>query len=212
MLNALKSIAGLNYPKSQSAILLRSITMTIYSTQFDKDDKLPTKQLYVFFTIFEDDCSRLQTNLNQNDKINILKKNVLQKYRPYISLENYASVNELKHDLKLIEATMATTIDRNVSFISNTSTHSSRYDSSRRNSFGSRFQSQSPSNQTINRSGTPVPNEKSPNKQNDRSDTRNKSPYDEKRRSEPYEKNRNRSNSRESTSSQRYKSQANLNR
>lgn len=59
-----------------------------------------------FFTAFEDDCSRLQVQLSVQEKINILKKNVLQKYRPYIALTQFNSTDELKHALKLLEATM----------------------------------------------------------------------------------------------------------
>lgn len=67
-----------------------------------------------FVTIFEDDCSRLLTQLTSAEKINILKKNILQKYRSSIILREYGTVDELKHDLKLLESTMPN--DRNVHF------------------------------------------------------------------------------------------------
>lgn len=59
-----------------------------------------------FFTVFEDDCSRLKDELPQAEKIKIVKKIVLQKYRPYIALTNFHSLNEIKEALKILEATM----------------------------------------------------------------------------------------------------------
>lgn len=59
-----------------------------------------------FITIFEDNCSRLRNPLTTREKISILKRNVLPKYQTYIALMAFSSVNELKHSLKLLEATM----------------------------------------------------------------------------------------------------------
>lgn len=59
-----------------------------------------------FFTVFEDDCSRLPVPLSIDEKLNILKKNVLQKYRPYIALNRFNSVDEFKHALKVLEMSM----------------------------------------------------------------------------------------------------------
>lgn len=75
-----------------------------------------TESIVHFFTIFEDDCSRLQTLLTTNEKNNILKNNILQKFRPYVTLKVYGTSDELKHDLKLLEATMPNNNARNVSF------------------------------------------------------------------------------------------------
>lgn len=182
-----------------------------------------TESIVHFFTIFEDDCSRLQTRMSPSDQIHIIKKNVLQKYRPHISLKYYESLNDLKHDLKLLEASMAASNDRTVGFHNNTNTRSSRYDSFR----GNRSYSRSPSNSSnatrsnqppsqfhSNRPATPIPNNINRNASNDRAEKRNKSPYDEKRRSDSFDRNKNntRSNSRDSNSSQRnYKPQKNLN-
>lgn len=78
-----------------------------------------------FITIFEDDCSRLITQLTSAEKVNILKRNILQKYRPSIILREYGTVDELKHELKLLESTMQ--YDRNVHFSRNDSrSHSFR--------------------------------------------------------------------------------------
>lgn len=174
-----------------------------------------------FFTIFEDDCSRLQKLLTSAEKIHIIKKNILQKYRPYVTLKNYNSLNELKYDLKLLEASMNAN-DRTVGFTNNSTTHSSRYDSFRRN----RSQSRSPSNSgnfshqnhsstsnIPNRSGTPVPNERKHNNSYDRSEKRNQSPYTQKRdESHDRNKNPNRNISGDRNASQRFKSPSNLNR
>lgn len=66
----------------------------------------PNESIVHFFTVFEDDCSRLKEQLPQAEKIKIIKKNVLQKYRPYIALTNFHSLNEIKESLKILEATM----------------------------------------------------------------------------------------------------------
>lgn len=66
----------------------------------------PNETIVHFFTVFEDDCSRLKDPLPQAEKIKIIKKNVLQKYRPYIALANFHSLNEIKEALKILEATM----------------------------------------------------------------------------------------------------------
>lgn len=167
-----------------------------------------------FFTIFEDNCFRLQNPMSTNEKIHILKKNILHKYRPYVTLKEYKSINDLKHDLKLLEASMVSTKDRNVSFNGKTNTHTSRYDSFR----GNRSYSRSPSNSSNaarpNRSGTPIPNDKNRNTSYDRSENRNTSPYENKKRNESFDRNKNskRSDSRDSNASQRYKSPKNLNR
>lgn len=172
-----------------------------------------------FFTKFEDDCSRLQTLLTTGEKIHIVKKNVLQKYRPYVSLKNYDSLNDLKHDLKLLESSMPSANERNVSFYANKSTHASRYESFRTN----RSQSRSPSNEKNlswrnenppqnsqnHRAGTPTPNEKARNNSYDRTEKKYRPPSDEKR-TESY--NRNRSNSRDSNASYRYKPPNHLNK
>lgn len=184
-----------------------------------------------FFTVFEDDCSRLQTLLTPAEKIHIMKKNVLIKYRPYITLKSYETLNELKHDLKLLEASMLNNGDRNVSF-EHTNYRRSRYDDFR----GNRSFSRSPSNdngtfrrdssqnrsqfkneiassqrdsshnrsQFKNRPSTPKPYENGRNNSRDRTDTRSKSPFTERRRNESFDRNTNtRSHSRDSNSSQR---------
>lgn len=175
-----------------------------------------------FVTIFEDDCSRLQTLMLPKEQIHIVKKNVLQKYRPHISLKHYNTLNELKQDLKLLEASMMSTNDRNVSFTAGTSTHTSRYDSHR----GNRSYSRSPSNSSnathtnqnspsrFGRPATPIPYERNRNTSYDRTQNRNKSPYNDKHRNESYDRNKNatRSNSRDSNASQQQKSPKNLNR
>lgn len=61
-----------------------------------------------FFTVFEDDCSRLPVQLTTDEKLNILKKNILQKYRPYVALNKFDSVDEMKHALKVLEMSMCT--------------------------------------------------------------------------------------------------------
>lgn len=66
----------------------------------------PNESIVHFFTVFEDDCSRLSTRLDNAEKVKIIKKNVLQKYRPYIALGQFQTVEELKHALKVLEATM----------------------------------------------------------------------------------------------------------
>lgn len=60
-----------------------------------------------FFTVFEDDCSRLPVQLTVDEKLNILKKNILQKYRPYVALNKFNSVDEMKHALKVLEMSMS---------------------------------------------------------------------------------------------------------
>lgn len=60
-----------------------------------------------FFTVFEDDCSRLTAQLSVDEKLNILKKNILQKYRPYVALNRFNSVDEMKHALKVLEMSMS---------------------------------------------------------------------------------------------------------
>lgn len=60
-----------------------------------------------FFTVFEDDCSRLPVQLSAEEKLNILKKNILQKYRPYVALNRFNSVDEMKHALKVLEMSMS---------------------------------------------------------------------------------------------------------
>lgn len=45
-----------------------------------------------------------------------MKKNILQKFRPYVTLKVYGTLDELKHDLKLLEATMPNNNARYVSF------------------------------------------------------------------------------------------------
>lgn len=72
-----------------------------------------------FFTIFEDNCSRLLSPLTTVEKINILKRNVLQKYQSYIALMQFHSINDMKHALKVLEATMSQNYygnNRNVRF------------------------------------------------------------------------------------------------
>lgn len=60
-----------------------------------------------FFTVFEDDCSRLAVQLSVDEKLNILKKNILQRYRPYVALNRFNSVDEMKHALKVLEISMS---------------------------------------------------------------------------------------------------------
>lgn len=182
----------------------------------------PNESIVHFFTIFEDDCSRLQTPLSQNDKMHIIKKNILQKYRPYVTLKNYASLNEVKHDLKLLEASMPATNERNVNFTAGTSTHTSRFDSYRNNRSYSRSPSNSsnaartnqasPSRFSTYRPSTPIPSDKNRNTSYDRTEKRHKSPYDERKNKSDLNKNVTRSNSRDSNSSQRFKSPKDLNR
>lgn len=58
--------------------------------------------------------------LSLHEKITILKKNVLQKYRPYIVLTTFYSIEELKHALKILESTMPSyDTNRSVRFGSN---------------------------------------------------------------------------------------------
>lgn len=81
-----------------------------------------------FITIFEDNCSRLRVPLPTKEKISILKRNVLQRYQSYIALTQFNSVNELKHALKLLEATMSYPNNS-----SNRYVHFDRHDNNRRN-------------------------------------------------------------------------------
>lgn len=60
-----------------------------------------------FFTVFEDNCSRLRHPLTTAEKINILKRNIFAKYQPYIALVQFKSIDEMKHALKILEATMS---------------------------------------------------------------------------------------------------------
>lgn len=115
-----------------------------------------TKQSYnesiiKFCTNFEDNCSRLLTPLSTLEKINILKRNVLSKYQPYIALTQFHSLNELKHALKLLEATMSQNnygFNRNVRFDSK----ERRYDSRERRFDSCERQSHSPHRQSFNSS------------------------------------------------------------
>lgn len=59
-----------------------------------------------FFTDFEDNCSRLVNKLPDNEKIRILKLNVLQLYRPQIALVNFDSLDSIKKALQILENTM----------------------------------------------------------------------------------------------------------
>lgn len=87
-----------------------------------------------FFINFEDSCSRLPTPLSNLEKVNILRKNVLQKYRPYIALSTFQSVDEMKHALKILESTMIfTDSSKNVRFGSKDRNHSA-YTDNRNNS------------------------------------------------------------------------------
>lgn len=74
-----------------------------------------------FCTKFEDNCSRLRTPLSIEEKIKMLKRNVLEKYHPYIALAQFNDLHALKHALKLLEATMSNSYgyNRNVRFNSN---------------------------------------------------------------------------------------------
>lgn len=65
-----------------------------------------TESVVKFFTNFEDSCSRLMTPLSAEEKVTILKKNILQKYRPYVVLTHFQTVDEMKYALKILEATM----------------------------------------------------------------------------------------------------------
>lgn len=75
------------------------------------------EEIVHFFTVFEDDCSRLPVQLTVDEKLNILKKNILQKYRPYVALSKFNSVDDMKHALKVLEMSMS----------QNNSTDNSRY-------------------------------------------------------------------------------------
>lgn len=59
-----------------------------------------------FLTNFEDECSRLTTRLTNEEKVRIIKLNVLQHYRPHIALIAYNNTNELKRELQILETTM----------------------------------------------------------------------------------------------------------
>lgn len=69
--------------------------------------QLKDESVVHFLTVFEDDCSRLRNKLTLEEKLNILKKNILQKYRPYVALSKYESINEFKHALKILEMSMS---------------------------------------------------------------------------------------------------------
>lgn len=83
-----------------------------------------------FFTDFEDECSRLVNKLPDNEKIRILKLNVLQHYRPHIALADFNSVNDIKKALQILENTMTT----------------SKHDQNRYTRFGSNDRSNSSQN------------------------------------------------------------------
>lgn len=94
--------------------------------------QLKNESIVRFFTVFEDDCSRLRNKLTLEEKVNILKKNILQKYRPYVALSKYNSIEEFKHGLKILEMSMSsdnnTQTNRFVRFNSNERNNNS-YDS-----------------------------------------------------------------------------------
>lgn len=89
-----------------------------------------------FFTIFEDNCSRLRVPLSNSEKISILKRNVLQKYQSYIALMSFQSLNAMKHALKVLEATMSQNNHSGNRFV--------RFDSRERRSFSRERYSHSP--------------------------------------------------------------------
>lgn len=126
-----------------------------------------TESIVHFFTIFEDDCSRLQTLLTSNEKINILKKNILQKYRPHVTLKPYGTLDELKYDLKLLEATMANTNSRSVNFEEKDSNQ--KYDNSNRRS---RYDNYRSNNRSFNRSFSRSPSNGSNHSNRDSSQSR----------------------------------------
>lgn len=130
-----------------------------------------------FFTVFEDDCSRLPNALTSAEKINILKRNILQKYRSNVVLREYGTVSELKHELKLLEAAMQSDYQRNVQFSgqayqrpnSDRNSHRSRYDNYRNSNSRSssthsnnsyRDSSRGERHSSYNRSPTPGHNER----------------------------------------------------
>lgn len=176
-----------------------------------------TESIVHFFTVFEDDCSRLQTLLTSYEKINILKKNILQKYRPYVTLKTYGTLDEIKHDLKLLEATMPDSNSRSVSFGKNeadqkynNTNRSSRYDNyrSQNRSFNRSF-SRSPSNGS-NHSNRDSSQSRSSNFRNNRpptpsnGDTKNHNSRD----NSTHSRNNSRDNKRYN-SSERYRNNSN---
>ena len=114
-----------------------------------------------FFTVFEDDCSRLPVQLSVDEKLNILKKNILQKYRPYVALNKFDSVDDLKHSLKVLEMSMSSNISHdNSKFVRFNSKDRSAYSndyrernhsSDRNRSRYDKFHSNSPYDRTDNR-------------------------------------------------------------
>lgn len=92
------------------------------------------EEIVHFFTVFENDCSRLRVQLSVEEKLNILKKNILQKYRPYVALSTFHSIDEMKNALKRLEISMS-----NDSKIV-------RFDSRDRNSYGSEYRARGNSN------------------------------------------------------------------
>lgn len=72
-----------------------------------KRKQAANESIVQFFTVFEDNCSRLLTPLSTLEKINILKRNIFAKYQPYIALVQFKSIDEMKHALKILEATMS---------------------------------------------------------------------------------------------------------
>lgn len=153
---------------------------------------------------FEDNCSRLKTLLSTQEKINILKRNILYKYQPYIALTQFQNLNELKHALKLLEATMSHNnygFNRNVRFNSrerSVDRHEKRFNSRERQSY-------SPYRKDSN-SRFSNDNSKSYNANNYRSSRdRNRSPY-------PSHSNRSDSHNSNNNNNSRDRSNSNSNR
>lgn len=140
----------------------------------------PSESIVQFVTIFEDNCSRLLFPIAAQEKISILKRNVLYKYQPYVALAQFNSVNELKHALKILEATMSynnSNTDRMVRFNSRDRqpNNSSNSDSNQRHV--SRFDK----NNSNNNSGT----DRGRSLSNSNSNFRNHSPYPNNAKSRP---------------------------
>lgn len=96
-----------------------------------------------FFTVFEDDCSRLPVQLTVDEKLNILKKNILQKYRPYVALNKFNSVDEMKHALKVLEMSMSNNNTDNNKYVrfnsGDRNGHSNEYRRGDNSNFRSRY-------------------------------------------------------------------------
>lgn len=80
-----------------------------------------SESIVVYFASFENLCSRLRDPMPEENKIRILKKNVLPKFRPHIALFASDTVAQLKEVCKILEANFPTSSSskwghRNVQF------------------------------------------------------------------------------------------------